>query len=103
MTGKELAKAENSIIVYALNRSALVYDRMAVVRLIDQRVFTLERLMKIDGSATSPAVKLILDELIAHEIDCLVEMKKPANIFSAMVGQLLSEHGERLGIEDRMG
>jgi hypothetical protein len=103
LTGDELAKAENSIIVYALNRSALVYDRLAVVRLIDQRIFTLECLMKIDSSATSPTVKLILDELIAHEVDCLVEMKKPAKVFSAMVTQLLSEHGQRLGIEERMG
>jgi hypothetical protein len=59
--------------------------------------------MKIDSSATSPTVKLILDELIAHEVDCLVEMKKPAKVFSAMVTQLLSEHGQRLGIEERMG
>lgn len=102
LSGDDLTKAENSIRVYALNRSALVYDRLAVVRLIDQRIFTLESLMKIDGSATSPAISLIVDELIAHEIDGLVEMKKQDKIFSAMVTQLLSEHGQRLGIEDRM-
>lgn len=102
LAGDQLTKAENSIRVYALNRSALVYDRLAIVRLVEQRIFTLERLMRIDGSATAPAIKMVVDELIAHEIDNLVEMKKPENVFSAMVAQLLSEHGQRLGIEDRM-
>ena len=103
LAGDQRKKAENSIRIYALNRSALVYDRLAVVRLIEQRIFTLERLMQIDSSTTAPAIRMIVDEVIAHEIDSLVEMKKPEKVFSAMVTQLLSEHSQRLGIEDRMG
>ncbi len=102
LTGDDREKAENSIRVYALNRSGLVYDRLAVVRLIDQRFFTLECLMEIDSSATSLEIKMIIDELIAHEIDSLVEMKKPDKVFSAMVAQLLLGHSQKMGIEDKM-
>ncbi len=102
LIGDDLEKAKNSITVYALNRSALVYDRLAIVRLIDQRIFTLERLLEMDNAITSNSISLILDELIAHEINCLIEMKKPDQVFSAMVTQLLQEHGQRLGLEDRI-
>ena len=92
------AKAENSIRVYALNRSGLVYDRLAVARLIDQRAFTLKRLMQLATQVTSGSAELIIDELIAHEIDCLAEMQRPTRPFSAMATQLVQAHGTRLGI-----
>ena len=95
-------KAENSITVYALNRSALVYDRLALLRLIDQRVFTLERLLTLADMATTNAQQLLIDELITHEIDCLVEMKQPEKPFSAMATQLVNEHGRRLRLTERM-
>ena len=103
LTGTDLEKAENSIIVYALNRSGLVYNRLAIVRLIDQRIFPLERLLRLDSMDVSRPVRLILDELIAHEIDCLVEMKSPQREYSAMASQLLLKHAQRLGVEGRLG
>lgn len=102
LSGDRKAKAENSVTVYALNRSALVYDRLALVRLIDQRVFTLERLLMLVETATTNAQTLLIDELITHEVNCLVEMKSPEKPFSAMATQLVDDHGQRLGLTDRM-
>ena len=93
-------KAENSIRVYALNRSGLVYDRQALARLIDQRAFTLEILMEIALETETARDALMVDELIAHEIDSLMAMRAPDQPFSAMATQLVREHGVRLGLVD---
>ena len=102
LSGDKRAKAENSITVYALNRSNLVYDRLALERLIAQRVFTLERLLHLADMVTRDDLTLLIDELITHEISCLVEMKGSEKPFSAMATQLVNEHGRRLNLTDRM-
>jgi hypothetical protein len=95
---RERQKAENSIRVYALNRSALVYDRQAVQRLIEQRVFTLEILLKLADDSPTEGQALLLDELITHEVEGLMAMRRPEQPFSAMAGQLVEQHGTRLGL-----
>ncbi len=97
---QEWRKAENSIRVYALNRSALVYDRQAVQRLIEQRVFTLKILLKLVDESTTESQAFLLDELIAHEIEGLMAMRRPEQPFSAMATQLVQELGTRLNLID---
>jgi len=45
---------------------------------------------------------MLIDELINHEISCLVEMKRREKPFSAMATQLVNEHSWRLRLTDRM-
>jgi hypothetical protein len=102
ISGQKRKMAEHSIRVYALNRSALVYDRLSLLRLIDQRVFTLERLLQLADLSTSGTQTLLIDELITHEINCLVELKRPEQPFSAMATQVVNQHGQRLGLTARI-
>lgn len=103
LVGDELKKAENSIRVYALNRSDLVLDRLAGVRVIDHKVDILERLLDLAERLTArPALLGMVEDLCTLEIQSLLAMAAPERVYAAMVRQLLAEHGARLGLVDRL-
>lgn len=95
-------KGWESIRVYALNRAELVFERLGVAQLIEQRLTTIEALAAIIAATGSdaaverdPALEDLnydLQDLVSHEIDALLAMADPARPFSAMARQLIDEN-----------
>jgi hypothetical protein len=94
-------KGWESIRVYALNRAELVFERLGVALLIEQRLTTIEALAAIIAAIGSPAfdsdpnredLSYDLQDLVAHEIDALLAMADPTRPFSAMARQLIDEN-----------
>jgi uncharacterized protein (TIGR02646 family) len=86
-------KGRQSIRVYALNRAELVFERLGLSRLIEQRLTIIEALAGIvAGPGISDAVRLDLQDLVSHEIDALMELAEPGRPFSAMARQLIDEN-----------
>ena len=86
-------KGESSIFVYALNRAELVVERMGLARLIEQRLYTIEALAGIIGDRRlDENLKRDLQDLVAHEINALLELADPSRPFSALARQLIEEN-----------
>lgn len=97
-----------SIQVYALNRSELVRDRLAVVRTLDYRLAIIEALAELvarhraaahapaDGDLPDP-VLTSLEDLAAHEIANLLAMRAATEPFAGMVRILLDRRVGFLG------
>ena len=94
-------KAECSINIYGLNRRDLVLDRREIIRLIQQRIYTIEKLIDLLDDDTGPElnteVENILDDLLRHEIASLMEFKKPTKIFSSMAKQIIDSYASIRG------
>jgi hypothetical protein len=92
--GKKLKRrrAEESIRVYALNRSGLIYDRWEVLRLIEQRKFCITVLMEImaDPQLHHHLLSLV-ETLIDHEIRNLRDFMDPRRPFSQMARQIIEK------------
>jgi len=83
-------KGRQSIRVYALNRAELAFERLGLARLIEQRLATIEILSwVVDDQVLPEAVRLDLQDLVAHEIDALMDLAEPGRPFSAMARQLI--------------
>jgi uncharacterized protein (TIGR02646 family) len=86
-----------SIRVYALNRVELAMDRLGMSKLIEQRLFTIEALAAaVLRDDLSTEVERDLKDLLAHEIDALLELAEPHRPFSAMARQLIAEQAPDL-------
>jgi len=71
-------KGTQSIRIYALNRAELVFERLGVARLVEQRLELIERLaIVIADPQLNQQLKLDLQDLVAHEINALLELTEP--------------------------
>ena len=87
-------KGAESIEVYALNRSELVWDRCEVARLIQQRMTAIRKLATLlDRSKLklTDAARLTLEDLLSHEMAALRRFQEPTQPFSMMAAQLIDE------------
>lgn len=92
-------KGRHSIRVYALNRAELVFERLGLAQLIEQRLTIIEALARIvDDPGLTDTLRLDLRDLVAHEINALMELTRPDRPFSAMARQLIGENAP-LGLE----
>jgi uncharacterized protein (TIGR02646 family) len=89
-TGAASSKGESSIEVYALNRTGLVHSRREVLLLIQQRMYTIDRLIEIleDGGA-GEQVQAIAEDLLAHELAALSRFRQPDQPYSQMARQVI--------------
>ena len=86
-------KGRQSIRVYALNRAELVFERLGLASLIEQRLSIIEALAAIIADpALTDRLRLDLQDLVSHEIDGLMELTEPGRPFSAMARQLIEEN-----------
>ncbi len=86
-------KGEHSIDVYALNRTELAIDRLSLIRLMEQRLDTIERIAQVIDRPDLPAdIKTVLEELLVSEIGALEAMADPGRPFSAVARAFLDEH-----------
>lgn len=87
-------KGRQSIRVYALNRAELVFERLGLARLIEQRLTIIEALATIVADPALPeGLRLDLQDLVSHEIDALMALTEPGRPFSAMARQIIAENG----------
>ena len=85
--------AAESIRVYALNRAELAFDRLGLARLIEQRLHTIEGLATVVAEPGLPEeLRHDLEDLLAHEIDALLELAEPDRPFSALARRLIDEN-----------
>ncbi|MDA1053749.1 MAG: hypothetical protein O3C40_25150 [Planctomycetota bacterium] len=87
-------KGAESIEVYALNRSELVWDRCEVARQIQQRMTAIRKLATLlDRSCAEimDSTRLTLEDLLSHEMAALRRFQEPSQPFSMMAAQLIDE------------
>lgn len=90
---------ENSVYVYALNRTGLVHARLEVLRLMEQRKYTITWLMILhDDNALPEHLKIVVEDLIGHEIAALEYFMKPEQPFSAMARGFIEEFRDSIGL-----
>lgn len=89
-------KAPESIRVYALNRSALVDERLQLLLLLRQRMYTIEVLIDLLDHARGKTAALI-EDLLIHESSELHAFADPARPYSAMARQFIDEFSRQLG------
>ena len=90
----EFQRAMASIRVYALNRADLVADRLQLILSIDHRLNTIEVLSPIRDKLND--LGLIreadaLSDLIAAEIDELMDMKRPERPFAGLARHIIND------------
>lgn len=86
-------KGQQSIDVYALNRTELAIDRLSLIKLMEQRLDAIERIATVIDRPDLPAdIKTVLEELLVTEIDALEAMADPDRAFSAVARAFLDEH-----------
>lgn len=86
-------KGRQSIRVFALNRAELVFERLGLARLVEQRLTVIEALARIVADPGLPdGLRLDLQDLVSHEIDALMALTEPGRPFSAMTRQLVAEN-----------
>lgn len=85
-------KGEQSIRVYALNRTELAMDRLGLVKLIEQRLFIIEGLARVLQAPNLPQdLRIDIEDLLSHEIDTLLTMAEPDRPFSALARTLIDD------------
>lgn len=90
-------KGEASIEVYALNRTGLVHSRLEILLLIQQRMYTIERLLQIlDSDDLGERVQAIVEDLLGHELEALSRFQLPDQPYSQMARQTIDPFIARL-------
>ena len=85
-------KGNESIRVYALNRTELAMDRLSHARLVEQRLRTIEGIANAIAEPTlPPEIKHDLEDLVSHEIAVLLDMAEPNRPFSALTKRLIKD------------
>ena len=93
----EMARAQASIEVYALNRSGLVEERLQLMRLLQRRTGMIESLMTIVDAPNVPeTIRTLVEDLITHEMDELRKTSEPGRPFSLMARKYVDDFRERL-------
>lgn len=87
----EWKRAEASIRVFALNRGGLVYDRLEVLRLIEQRKFSITILMEVLADPELPShLEVLVETLLDHEVQSLRTFMDDRQPFSQMAQQVIA-------------
>ncbi len=88
--GHERERAQASIRVYALNRSDLVSERLAMRKIVDHRLGLIATLAKLCAKAhDDDYLQESLADLISFEIDNLFEMSHDPRPYAGMVREML--------------
>jgi uncharacterized protein (TIGR02646 family) len=83
-------KGEVSIEVYALNRTGLVQSRFEILLLIQQRMYTIKRLLEIlDSEDLDESIQVIAEDLLGHELEALSRFRHPDQPYSQMARQAI--------------
>lgn len=83
------AKGENSIEVYALNRSGLVNERYERVLLVEKSIHTIRKLAQaLEGSVDSNVSNIIRD-LISYEMTALRALREDKQPYALLARQLI--------------
>jgi len=112
LEGWKLQRAENSILIYGLNRSQLVYERREHMLEIKARLYSLnwlaeafsildhkkkeatsEQSSKFDES--DERVMRIIEDLIYHEMESIRRYLLPHRPFTGMTRQIISVHMDK--------
>jgi uncharacterized protein (TIGR02646 family) len=87
---RDWRRAAASIRVFGLNRGGLIFDRLEVLRFIEQRKRSITILMEILADPLLPAHLVVLVEtLLDHEIESLTQFTSPEKPFSQMARQVI--------------
>lgn len=92
--GPARERALASIRVYALNRSDLVTERLAIRRIVDHRVDLIDQLADLRARLDLPADEELSEaiaDLVASEVDALLAMTEGDQPYAGMVRQILAE------------
>lgn len=85
-------KGQKSIDVYALNRAGLVHERLQVLRLIQQRIQTIRRLIRVlDLRDLGPRARVVVEDLLSHEMAALHRFERPERPFCLMARQVIGK------------
>jgi hypothetical protein len=97
-TGQTNEKAAISIHVYGLNRGELVRSRREIIRLLEQRMYTItQSVLLLDEVETNQKfqdlhdIHDLLEDLLGHELAWLDQFADPDKPFSLMARQLIDE------------
>ncbi len=89
---KPYPKAKESIRVYGLNRSELVYDRRERILIIQQKMQIIESLAScLNDAAEESEIAILIEDLLSHELETLYSFQNPKQPFSIMAKQLIGE------------
>ncbi|HYC92760.1 MAG TPA: retron system putative HNH endonuclease [Thermoanaerobaculia bacterium] len=88
-------KAPESIRVYALNRSALVDERLQLLLLLRHRMHTIAVLIDLLDRSTGRTAELI-EDLLIHEMTELHAFAHPARPYSAMARHFIKEFAKTI-------
>jgi len=97
--GEEYERAMASIRVYALNRSDLVSERLALRRIIDHRLNLIKQLGELRKKITRPKdqpLRDVVSDLIAGEIDALLAMTHDDQPYAGMVREIVRSADPKL-------
>ena len=101
INGQPIQKAETSIMVYGLNRRELVLDRLEIIRLIQHRIYTIERITDLldvsQGYELNEETRLIIEEILHNEIEALMELQDEKKQFSGMAAQIIGSYTKLSG------
>jgi uncharacterized protein (TIGR02646 family) len=89
-------RAQASIEVYGLNRSALVQERLEIITLMQQRMRSIEVLIRFLRRKLEPEARLIIQDLLSHEMAALLRFADRTRPFSAMAQQLIEGFEQKL-------
>lgn len=93
----EKERAQASIEIYALNRSGLVEERLQLLRLLQRRTGMIESLMTIiDRPDVPEPIRMLVEDLITHEMDELRKTYEPGRPFSLMAKNFVEDFRKRL-------
>ena len=89
----EQKRAETSIAIYGLNRPGLVYARLEVLRLLQARMFTISRLVRVLDKRKKLTMPLavIIEDLVAYEMAELNAFSHHSRPYSQMCAQMIDE------------
>jgi hypothetical protein len=90
---RDRVRVETSIEVYALTRVGLVEERQQVLRLIQQRISTIDQLARIlDNTKIAERVQTLIEDLITHEMVELSRVHRADRPYSLMARQVIDAY-----------
>jgi uncharacterized protein (TIGR02646 family) len=93
-SGVERARA--SIEIYGLNRTGLVFNRLEVVRLLQARMYGVNRLAAVLDRPLDRDTRDLLEDLLSHELAQLQAFADPERPYSQMCRQVIERFGAQL-------
>ena len=99
-SGLALARANQSIRVYGLNRIGLVMNRQELTRRLELRIATIKALARIliEDEPLAEHIRLIIDQRMMAELRELARARRPDQPFSLLARELIDRHMEELEV-----